>query len=176
MPTTPALDLPYPAAGQSDNVPNDMQQLAEATEAALRIIGGESVGEEYYNGTGSNVTATAWGTADANLAAVTVNVPVPMRVRAVLNGRIRLTVTSGTLECRAGIDVSGGVTQVVNSYQSASGAASVNGTYYIPAVSEIVVDIPADTDVTFTAQTYKAGSGTANLDIKCLRVYPIALL
>lgn len=35
MPTTPELDLPYPAAGSPDNVPYDMQLLAEAVETQL---------------------------------------------------------------------------------------------------------------------------------------------
>src|SRR5262245_32486880 len=38
MPTTPVYQLPYPAASDPANVPLDMQELADATEAAIKTL------------------------------------------------------------------------------------------------------------------------------------------
>lgn len=129
MPST-SLGLPYPASGSAPNVPQDLTNLAVATNTQLLR------GFARYYGGGWPTSAVVAGTGNVSSDAVTVNPGIGAYIMTVSVGV--KAVTSGSKECELQMWVSGAIKARV-SITGADAADTLTRTFQVLDGSSRVV-------------------------------------
>jgi len=134
MPNTPTYLLPYPLATDPANVPLDMQELAEASEAALNGFDTRVDATEAF---GARITAEETKSVDFDTRLKTIEPKVPAnRIAAGADGQV-LTTVAGVPAWAAGAAGSGG------ELGYAQRTANLNITATTEATAQEVVAAPA---------------------------------